>query len=291
MTVPSEPCPSRKIFFHEGAEVDVRARLASPGTTKILAEESQSLAEHPVVVAAQGVRGYASRQAHAPIWVVDVHRRIRVREHEDCPRRRQPVSRLHSTVDIPLEVVHVPVPPVGNPTGEQIPAIEGGRRRHPAGDEAQRVRPLAKGLLETGLPGITHLRLTVEDVPLKLNSLREVPMTLADDSPAITLTPAAAAHVRRAMANEGLQGHGLRISVVTGGCSGNEYAINFAATPQDGDAVYEFDDLKVFVDVASRDKLAGTVLDYVDDLSGGGLRFRNPNATHQCGCGTSFATE
>jgi len=116
-------------------------------------------------------------------------------------------------------------------------------------------------------------------------------MTVAASSTVLTLTPAAAAHIRRAMANEGLHGHGLRISVVTGGCSGNEYAMNFTSGPQDGDTVYEFDGLKVFVDAPSRDKLTGTVLDYVDSLSGGGLRFKNPNATHQCGCGTSFATE
>jgi len=116
-------------------------------------------------------------------------------------------------------------------------------------------------------------------------------MTTAADSPVLTLTPAAATHVRRTMANEGLQGHGLRISVVTGGCSGNEYALDFAAAPHDGDTVYVFDDLKVFVDAASLAKLAGTVLDYVSSLSGGGLQFKNPNATHQCGCGTSFATD
>jgi iron-sulfur cluster assembly protein len=116
-------------------------------------------------------------------------------------------------------------------------------------------------------------------------------MTPAADASVLTLTPAAAAHVRRAIANEGLHGHGLRISVVTGGCSGHEYALDFVPAPHEGDTVYEFEDLKIFVDAASRDKLAGTVLDYVDSLSGGGLRFKNPNATRQCGCGTSFATE
>lgn len=116
-------------------------------------------------------------------------------------------------------------------------------------------------------------------------------MDSAAESAVLSLTPAAATHIRRTIAREGLDGHGLRISVVTGGCSGNEYAMDFAPAPLEGDEVYEFGDLKVFVDAASRDKLAGTVLDYVDSLSGGGLRFRNPNATHHCGCGTSFATD
>lgn len=93
------------------------------------------------------------------------------------------------------------------------------------------------------------------------------------------------------MEREGLADHGLRISVVTGGCSGNEYALSFAAAPQEGDVVYCVDDVRVFVDATSAAKLGGTVLDYENSLSGGGLRFRNPNATHHCGCGTSFSTE
>lgn len=107
----------------------------------------------------------------------------------------------------------------------------------------------------------------------------------------VSLTPAAADHIKRTMAKEGLAGHGLRVSVVTGGCSGNEYALAFAERPEPGDEELDCNGVRVFVDTASVRKLGGTVLDYVQSLSGGGLRFRNPNATHQCGCGTSFATE
>lgn len=111
------------------------------------------------------------------------------------------------------------------------------------------------------------------------------------DAPALSLTPEALKHVRRTMLREGLVGHGLRIAVVTGGCSGNEYALSFASGPEVGDRVYSFEDVKVFVDSESVAKVSGTVLDYVDGLHGAGLKFRNPNATHQCGCGTSFSTE
>jgi iron-sulfur cluster assembly accessory protein len=105
----------------------------------------------------------------------------------------------------------------------------------------------------------------------------------------LQLTDKALEHVRKTMLREGVDGHGLRIAVVTGGCSGNEYALTFAAAPEIGDSVYTVNGLRVFVDVASVEKLAGTVLDYVDGLHGAGLKFRNPNATHQCGCGTSFS--
>ena len=114
----------------------------------------------------------------------------------------------------------------------------------------------------------------------------------ADAAPAlIALTPAAVEHVKRTMAKEGLTDHALRISVVTGGCSGNEYAMSFVSVPQTGDVTYVFEGVRVFVDPGSAEKLGGTVLEYVNSLTGGGLRFQNPNATHQCGCGTSFSTE
>ena len=112
----------------------------------------------------------------------------------------------------------------------------------------------------------------------------------AEQTP-LELTPKALEHVRRTMAREGLASHGLRIEVLTGGCSGNEYALSFAAEPKAGDHVYSFDGVAVFVDHESLEKLSGTVLDYVDGLHGAGLKFRNPNATHQCGCGTSFSTD
>jgi iron-sulfur cluster assembly accessory protein len=116
-------------------------------------------------------------------------------------------------------------------------------------------------------------------------------MPASQTTPLINLTPAAVQHVKRAMASEGLADHGLRIAVVTGGCSGNEYALSFAEQPLAGDAEFHFEGVRVFVDAAGAEKLGGTVLDYVHSLSGGGLRFKNPNATHQCGCGTSFSTE
>lgn len=114
---------------------------------------------------------------------------------------------------------------------------------------------------------------------------------VATNSQAFTLTPKAAAHVLKTMKREGTDGHGLRVAVVTGGCSGYEYALSFTAEPAPDDLVLEIDALRVFVEGSSADKLSGTVLDYVDGLYGGGLKFTNPQAVHTCGCGTSFSTE
>lgn len=107
----------------------------------------------------------------------------------------------------------------------------------------------------------------------------------------VQLTPLALERILAARSEEGLAGDcGLRLAVVKGGCSGYEYSVKFAAQPSDGDIIFEADKgLKVFIDRDSESLLRGTVLDYQDGLHGAGLRFSNPNAGHDCGCGASFA--
>ncbi len=45
----------------------------------------------------------------------------------------------------------------------------------------------------------------------------------------------------------------------------------------------------VLVDPSSVPFLAGSEVDFVDDLIGASFRVNNPNATASCGCGTSFS--
>jgi len=49
------------------------------------------------------------------------------------------------------------------------------------------------------------------------------------------------------------------------------------------------DGVTLYVDHSSAPYLAGTVIDFVGGLYGGGFKFTNPNATATCGCGTSFS--
>lgn len=97
-------------------------------------------------------------------------------------------------------------------------------------------------------------------------------------------------HILRTMAAESAEGKGLRLAVVEGGCSGSEYSISFAAEPAPGDQDYKFGELRVFIAGESLDAIAGTVLDYEEGLYGAGLKFRNPQAVRECGCGASFST-
>ncbi len=107
--------------------------------------------------------------------------------------------------------------------------------------------------------------------------------------PDVKLTPTAIEMVRKMQAKEGLgAGHGLRIGVVGGGCSGFQYTMNFDAQ-KEGDTITMIDGMKVLVDELSLPYIAGTTLDYVEGLHNAGFRFDNPRAGRVCGSGSSFS--
>ncbi len=109
------------------------------------------------------------------------------------------------------------------------------------------------------------------------------------DNTAIVLTPAAAEKVREIRDAQGQPSAGLRIYVAGGGCSGFKYGMALDNEPAADDQVFEFGDLKVFVDSMSQPYLKGAQVDYVDDaLLGQGFKVENPNAQSTCGCGSSF---
>jgi iron-sulfur cluster assembly protein len=107
----------------------------------------------------------------------------------------------------------------------------------------------------------------------------------------ITVTEKAIAKMRSAMAKEGIspeQG-GLRLGVQGGGCSGLSYNIRFDTQPRERDRIFQFGDVRVFVDPKSFIYLHGMTLDYQETLMQQGFVFVNPQATKSCGCGTSFS--
>jgi iron-sulfur cluster assembly accessory protein len=108
-------------------------------------------------------------------------------------------------------------------------------------------------------------------------------------TPVITLTDNAAAKVAELIAQESDDLLTLRVAVRPGGCSGFSYEMFFDAEsdPEDHQAV--FGTVKVRVDPASAQHIAGATLDYRDGLQGAGFHIENPNAQRSCGCGQSFA--
>lgn len=82
--------------------------------------------------------------------------------------------------------------------------------------------------------------------------------------------------------------HFLRVQVKKGGCSGLSYKMDFDSELKDGDKVFEQFNTKVVVDMSSYLYIVGMTLDYSGGLNGKGFVFNNPNATKNCGCGSSF---
>jgi len=81
----------------------------------------------------------------------------------------------------------------------------------------------------------------------------------------------------------------LRVSVESGGCSGFQYKFDLVPAAEPDDTVLEREGAKVVIDTVSLGFLAGSEIDFVDDLVGASFRINNPQATASCGCGTSFS--
>ena len=104
----------------------------------------------------------------------------------------------------------------------------------------------------------------------------------------VTLSDSAARRIGEILKSEP-EGAMLRVSVEGGGCSGFQYKFDIEHARAEDDLVIARDSAVVLVDPASQPFLAGSEVDFVDDLIGASFRVNNPNATASCGCGTSFS--
>jgi len=116
-------------------------------------------------------------------------------------------------------------------------------------------------------------------------------METTTGKPPVDLTESAVKEVRRLIQVQApdMADAALRIAVRGGGCSGLSYDMSFDNKVSEHDQMYEILGLKVIVDLKSALYLQGTTLDFVESLTGGGLKFINPNAKQSCGCGESFS--
>ncbi len=106
----------------------------------------------------------------------------------------------------------------------------------------------------------------------------------------IELSERAARRIAALQQSDENRGQRLRIAVSGGGCQGYQYSFSFDAAQHDDDFVFERDGASVVVDEVSLGLLAGSELDFVEDLVGSYFAVKNPNAKSSCGCGSSFST-
>jgi len=104
----------------------------------------------------------------------------------------------------------------------------------------------------------------------------------------VTVTERAARRIGEILRHEPA-GTMLRVSVEGGGCSGFQYKFDTERSRAEDDVVIERSGATVLIDPVSINYMAGSEIDYVDDLIGSSFKVNNPKATASCGCGTSFA--
>jgi len=105
----------------------------------------------------------------------------------------------------------------------------------------------------------------------------------------IQISDAAVKQLHRIKDEQNLpDGHGLRVGVKGGGCSGFSYVLGFDL-PKENDDNFEVNGLTVYMQKAHAMYLMGMEIGWVEGLNNRGFTFTNPNATDTCGCGTSFS--
>ncbi len=118
----------------------------------------------------------------------------------------------------------------------------------------------------------------------------------ATESEGVRLTPLAAENVRKFMAKtDSPATQYLYVGVKGGGCSGLTYILDLrderSAPVAETDEVFESHGVVVVCDLKSYmvGNLSGTEIDFQDGMMGRGFTFKNPNAKHSCGCGSSYS--
>lgn len=108
----------------------------------------------------------------------------------------------------------------------------------------------------------------------------------------VTLTERAASELQGMLVDNDKKDAALRVWVAGGGCSGLSYGMALDENaPEEGDVVMNDKGVKIYVDELSLRYMVGSIVDYVDDVLGGGFKIENPKAVRSCGCGSSFSTD
>lgn len=103
----------------------------------------------------------------------------------------------------------------------------------------------------------------------------------------VTLTDAAVSHIRKQLAGNP-DARGIRLVVKKSGCSGYMYETEWVTEANDSDAIYQVDDVALYVERSVLPLVSGTEIDFIREGLNSMFHFRNPNATAECGCGESF---
>jgi len=121
------------------------------------------------------------------------------------------------------------------------------------------------------------------------NKTTTAPSFRVGDERLIKVSPSAAQKVSSLLTRQNRPQGVLRVAVIGGGCSGLQYKMDLQDAPASRDILVESSGIKVVVDPKSALYVTGSELDYVDALTDGGFKVKNPNAATSCSCGESFS--
>ncbi len=124
-----------------------------------------------------------------------------------------------------------------------------------------------------------------------VDEIQQVETTSELDDVILSVTPAALDKIRELLVARNMPDKALRVFVQGGGCSGLSYGMAFEDQFYPQDNVVEVEGVKLVIDPMSLNYMAGSEIDFVDSLMGGGFAINNPNAMSSCGCGHSFKTK
>jgi iron-sulfur cluster insertion protein len=106
----------------------------------------------------------------------------------------------------------------------------------------------------------------------------------------ITLSQSAVERINEIKSKNGNQQKFLRISVSSGGCNGFQYIFDLDDKLGNEDIKLGEDSAGIIAvtDEVSSQLLSGAELDFIRELGASYFKVKNPNASSNCGCGSSF---
>lgn len=108
---------------------------------------------------------------------------------------------------------------------------------------------------------------------------------------AIIITDAAREQIKEMMKEE-TEGVRLRFGAKGGGCSGLSYSLGFDYdVNEELDQTFVINEIPVVIFSQDIAVIKDTVIDFKQNMMGGGFAIDNPNAVLSCGCGSSFRTK
>ena len=111
---------------------------------------------------------------------------------------------------------------------------------------------------------------------------------MTTETASLSLSESAARRVAVLLEQEDGDGVMLRVSVSGGGCSGFQYAFSLDSDVKDDEFIVERNGVSMVVDQISLMYIAGSEVDFIENIGGSYFVINNPNATSMCGCGNSF---